>query len=298
MLVAPEETARFYRVWLALLHYVNARRQLVPAFSPEPDQASLPTEDALRLRDVLWTDDPLREQFVADNPAGLPPADLALVASWRHRLAGNFFIERSLKQHTIFLSEGAPARAYGVLGLASPFDELVGPYLPVYVQAVLLPFEDRIIYDSLLRSYTMTFGPGIRRSLREAYRDAKEREGVITTLVPSAPPGPASARADVAGRNRQVLAAFRRELTRAGLRPRTADQHVATIAAFADGFLLSQEPPRGLLELGPVDLDSYLTAAGHTANRVSFRRFVRFLQTTGRLDYMRATDITDYLKQA
>jgi error-prone DNA polymerase len=47
--------------------------------------------------------------------------------------AGNFFIERSLKQHAIFLSEGSPPHAYGVLGLASPFDELVGPYLPVYV---------------------------------------------------------------------------------------------------------------------------------------------------------------------
>ena len=133
MLLAPAETARFYRVWLALLHYVNAQRQLIAAFSPDADQGRLPTEDALRLRDALWADDPLREQFVVANPAGLPPADRALVASWRHRLAGNFFIERSLKQHAIFLSEGSPPHAYGVLGLASPFDELVGPYLPVYV---------------------------------------------------------------------------------------------------------------------------------------------------------------------
>lgn len=190
MQLSPADIARFYRVWLALLRSVNAQRPLVAAFSSGPDQGSLPAEDAMRLR----------EQFVLDNPAGLPPADLALVASWQHRLAGNFFIERSLKQHAIFLSEGAPPHAYGVLGLASPFDELVGPYLPVYVQAVLLPFEGRIIYDSLLRSYAITFGPGIRRSLREAHRDAKKREGIITTLVPAAPPGPASARAAVQGR--------------------------------------------------------------------------------------------------
>jgi len=49
------------------------------------------------LRDALWADDALRDRFIADNPAGLPPADLALVASWRHRLAGSFFIERYLK---------------------------------------------------------------------------------------------------------------------------------------------------------------------------------------------------------
>lgn len=298
MLLAPEETARFYRVWLALLHYVNAQRQLVPAFSPDPEQGSIPTEAALRLRDALWADDALREQFVAVNPAGFPPADLTLVASWGHRLAGNFFIERSLKQHTIFLSEGAPAHAYGVLGLTSPFEELVGPYLPVYVQAVLLPFEDRIIYDSLLRSYAITFGPGIRRSLREAYRDAKEREGIITTLLPAAPSSPSSARAALQRRNRTVLAAFGRELARAGLSPSTADQHAATIAAFADDYLLKQEPPRGLLELRQPDLESYLIGAGRVANRVSFRRFVRFLHATGRLDHGVATNLASYLKRA
>ncbi|HEV7216166.1 MAG TPA: hypothetical protein VGP33_13710 [Chloroflexota bacterium] len=298
MRLAPEETARFYRVWLALLHHVNAQRQLVPAFSPDPDQGSIPTEDALRLRDVLWADDALREQFVAANPAGLPPADLALVASWRHRLAGNFFIERCLQQHAIFLSEDSPPHAYGVLGLASSFDELVGPLLPVHVRAVLLPFEDRIIFDSLLRSSAITFGPGIRRSLRTAYRDAKEREGIITTLLPAVPSSPAAARAALQRRNRTLLAAFGRELARAGLGPSTAAQHVATMAAFADNYLLRKEPPSALLELRRADLESYLTGAGRPANRVSFRRFARFLYATGRLDYEVATDLASYLKRA
>ncbi len=163
---------------------------------------------------------------------------------------------------------------------------------------MLLPFEGRIIDDSLLRSSAITFGPGIRRSLREASRDAKEREGIITTLVPVAPPNPASARAAVQGRNRTVLAAFGRELARAGLRPSTANQHTATIATFADDYLLKQEPPRGLLELNRPDLESYLTGAGGVANRVSFRRFVRFLHATGRLDDEVATDLASYLKRA
>ena len=32
MRLPPQETARFYRIWFALLHYVNAQLQLVPAF--------------------------------------------------------------------------------------------------------------------------------------------------------------------------------------------------------------------------------------------------------------------------
>jgi hypothetical protein len=297
MVLPPDETDRFYRIWIALLHYVNDRRRLVAPFPPTWGEATLQTEDAYELRTALWADDALRERFVADNPARLPPADLALVASWRHRLEGAFFIERYLKPHTIFLSEGSPARAYGVLGLVSPVEEIVGPRLPVYVQAVLLPFEGRIVHDSLLAPYAISFGPGIRRSLRDAYRDAQEREGVLTALSPPAPlASPEARRTALRGRAGLVLAAFRKDLLRAGLSPPTAEQHVATVTAFVDASLLGQTPPRGLLELTRQDLHAYLSTTGRTANRVSFRRFVRFLTATDRLDYDLADDLAAYLR--
>jgi hypothetical protein len=42
----------------------------------------------------------------------------------------------------------------------------------------------QIIYDSLLVPYSVSFGSGIRRSLNEDYRQAQERDGVITSLEP------------------------------------------------------------------------------------------------------------------
>ncbi len=59
----------------------------------------------------------------------------------------------SLQHSTIFLSTTTPADVYGVLGLVSTIEETVPMPLPVYTQAVLLPFEHHIIYDSLLASY-------------------------------------------------------------------------------------------------------------------------------------------------
>src|SRR5262249_53135895 len=150
----PPETERFYRIWFALLHYVNAQRHLVPAFPATWEEAtqegSMPLDAVQPLRDALWAEDALREQFIVDNPTGLPTADLALVASWQHRVAGPFYIFRYLKKHTLFLSATSPAQAYGVLGLVNPIEEIVGPMLPVYAEAVLLPFGQQIIYDSLL----------------------------------------------------------------------------------------------------------------------------------------------------
>jgi hypothetical protein len=50
--------------------------------------------------------------------------------------------------------------------------------------AMLIPFEDRIIYDNLLASYQAHFGAGYRRSLNETHRCIQEREALITTLPP------------------------------------------------------------------------------------------------------------------
>lgn len=294
MILLPEETERFYRVWFPLLHYVNVQRHLVASFPATWTHETIPPSDVAALRDALWADDALRERFLTENPARLPPADLELVASWQHRLAGKFFIERYLKKHTIFLSERSPAHAYGVLGLVSPIEDIVGPYLPIYVQAVLLPFDGRIIYDSLVTPYNVIFGSGIRNDLKAAYRDAQEREGIITTLLPT-PESVAEARAGTSARTAKLLAAFRKDLFRSGLNPKTVEQHVGAIDAFAQTYMLAQEPPRGLLDLTPADLHGYVSTVGKTANRVSFKRFIRFLVNTGRLDPTTARDLSDAL---
>lgn len=275
MRLSPEEAARFYRVWFALLHWVNEQRHLIAAFPAVPPVASLASADIAVVRDAVWAEDALREQFLASNPAGLTPADLALVASWQQRLAGKFIVERYLKKHTIFLSEERPARAYGVLGLVSPLEDIVGPYLPVYVQAVLLPFEDKIIYDGLLSYFSITFGPGMRASFKNAYRDVQEREGVITAL-PSASAATAGdgAAARVRVGNAKVLAAFRKHLAATGLGAARLEQHVAAVSAFAGAYLLTQETPRGLLDLATTDVQAYLGQKGNASARVSLKRFV------------------------
>ena len=72
---------------------------------------------------------------------------------------------------------------------------------------------------------------------------------------------------------------------------RTMEQHVETIAEFAR-WLLEEEPPRGLLEMTGGDLERYLGVQAGRANPVSFRRFVRFLTMTGRLEYTVAEDLS------
>lgn len=296
--LSTEQTARFYRIWFVLLHYVNERCHLVAPFPDIPGPGSVQPEDAMRIRDALWADDTLRERFMADNPARFSQADLAQVASWQHRLAGSFFITRALNAYTIFLTDHTPVHAYGVMGLTSPIEETIEWPLPVIAQAVLLPFEGHIIYDSLLTSYTVFLGPNIRRRLNDDYRNAKEREGIITSLVPASAGSLEEQRTQIEGRNAKVLDTFRKHLLKAGLSLKMVEQHAGIIQTFAYTTLAQHIPPLGLLETTPAMVQAYLQTPGAKTAVTSFKRFIRFLEGTGRMEYEQAEALRQVLKQA
>ncbi len=162
----------------------------------------------------------------------------------------------------------------------------------------MLPFEHHIIYDSLLTSYNVLFGPGIRHDLQERYRHIQEREGIITSLLPEDQAArQAHQRSDLLAGNRKVFTAFRRELRKAGLSPQTVEMHVATIADFASIILLESDPPRGALDLTFADIQSYVSGKPSKQPLTSFKRFVRFLFSTGRLDYEAGEHLYELLKQ-
>src|SRR4051812_37193946 len=128
----------------------------------------------------------LIDAFVSENPFKLSDDELAIVRSWEDLVAGEFYVYRCLKKYTVFLTVEEPVVAYGVLSLRDSFEDLIGPRLPHLCKTVLLPFKGQIVYDGMLAGYNITFGSGIRRRLKESYDDAKERQGIITTLPPPA----------------------------------------------------------------------------------------------------------------
>jgi hypothetical protein len=184
MRLADDQVRRFYAMWMPLLTFVNRERNLMPDFGTWDESRPLAPEQALILRDALWKDDQLLDSFVARNPAGLVPDDLAILASWKYRLAGTCFVFRHLKKHSLFIKQ---SRVYAVHGLACPIEEIT-PRPPCLVPAVLLPFDGRIIFDSLLTAQNISFGGGVRRMLGDTYRQAKMRGEIITSLVPDQAP--------------------------------------------------------------------------------------------------------------
>jgi hypothetical protein len=194
MLLTPQDVELFFKLHRALMFFVNQRLKVLPDDIASPDEfSSLSPQVRLKVRDAFLDHADLIQRFVGENPAHLSNDELDIVRSWRHLVAGKFYVFRELKKYTVFLTTTAPAIAYGVLALSQPFEELIGPYLPVLTQTVLLPFKGVIVYDGLMSSYNISFGPGIRRNLNQDFKEAKARHGIVTSLPMSDGPLPPKA---------------------------------------------------------------------------------------------------------
>lgn len=300
MILRVNEAERFYGIWWPLLRYVDQKLGL--ALDIDPDCEDIPPSVAVEARNALWENDQLRYAFIEENPAALSQADLNVVQSWDHRVEGQFFIFRYLKKHTLFLEDGSSPAAYGVLGLFDPLEDLFGRSLPRLVSAVLLPFEDKITYDSLLGGYNMFFGSGIKRRLNSAYRDAKERQGIITSLGSQSEE---EKRIQQQKGNKQVLNAFRKKLSTKRMSTKTLAEHVHNINTFAIDHLAELEPPKLLLELNEEEIESHLldlmkqrswSQSAQKKLLTSFKHFIRFLRDTNRFDHEEAQEILAFLK--
>ncbi|MGR8935909.1 MAG: hypothetical protein ACU837_16245 [Gammaproteobacteria bacterium] len=294
MNLSPTECEQFYRIWWPLLNYVNRQKNLVADFPESPKFGSIDPQDAIVIRNALWESDELLNAFIAANPGHLSEEDLALAASWKWRLTGRFIVMKHLKKYSVLLSQDSPPTAFGVLGIVSSLQEILPFAPPVMVDAVLLPFGGKIIFDSLIFPYNVGFGGGYRRSFSHNVRLAEERAGIITTLDPDLQAKAVDA-AVIAG-NRKILAAFRKALAKDGLSEKMQQHHGANIEAFVNERFSQATPPRSLLDLEVADLESYFKALDSHVNRVSFKRLLKFLFESERIDWEQGASMDRFLK--
>ena len=183
MKLSHEEGRLFFKLYPALMCYASKKLKGVKEIPADFAQyLTVEPERLLKVRDAIHAHKRLIDDFVKENPANLALNELVIVADWKNAVVGSFYIFRYLTNYTIFLVDRSPPKAYGVIAVADPFQEIIGQNLPVLTQAVLLPFKGKIINDGLLFSYPISFGPGIRRRLKETFKRAKENYGIITSL--------------------------------------------------------------------------------------------------------------------
>ena len=182
MKLVTDDAELFFKLMWRLQLYVNQKQQILPGVDSVEDYVALAQTEKVQVRKALWENPTMIDDYAAENPHNLPDDELDIVRKWNRFIVGTWHIFRYLKKHAIFVGDG---QVYGVLALRDSLEDILyGRRLPIMVQAVLLPFKGKIVYDGMLNLYNISFGGGIRSNLKEEYMAAKQNGRIITTLEP------------------------------------------------------------------------------------------------------------------
>lgn len=183
MKLSDSDADLFFKLMMPLLAFVNIKLKILPDISTSKDFDKVTLEETAKVRNALYENIRLIDEFIDENPEDIPLKDLAIVSGWKNFVQDEFFIERYLKQHAIFIADN---KVYAVGSLRDSFDEMIPSYaLPLRVKTVLLPFQDCIVYDGFLAHNNIFFGSGIKEDLKHVYLKAKRRDEIIFSLDPN-----------------------------------------------------------------------------------------------------------------
>ena len=91
MLLTPRDAELFFKLYRALMSFVNQRLQVI---SDHPDSheafVALSPEVRLKVRDAFLKHTDLIQQFAEENPVRLSDDELAIVRSRQHLVHGKF----------------------------------------------------------------------------------------------------------------------------------------------------------------------------------------------------------------
>ena len=138
MNLSPDDARLFFRLFLPLLVYTNRQLNVVPNVSTVQEITEIGTAGVAKIRAALYAHPRLLDQFVAENPEGFTADELQLIASWKHRVSGDFYLMRYLKKYVVFMPAKKADHLYGVMGLFDPIEHVV-PGFTQYNQRVRQP---------------------------------------------------------------------------------------------------------------------------------------------------------------
>ena len=214
MNLTQTEVELFYKLWYALMWDINEKHKIVPEFKKPVYGERVNEQMFVAIRSKLWENPQWIDDFLRDHEqSGLTKTECEILADWRSNFTKDrFIVMKHLKKYSVVMTSEEPTKLYGMCGISRSIKETAPYKTPFMIETVLLPFQDKIIYDSFINLFSVSFGKGMRDSLKSTYDKTKETVGIIETIgtppVPVKPsekkpkqPKPASPAVDTKGAN-------------------------------------------------------------------------------------------------
>lgn len=179
--LSKEDAVLLHKLMNALLFYTNKKLNIIKNVISKEEFFRRDIAETVPLRGKIYSSPDAIAEFVKDNPEQLDDDELRIISSWKNKKNGEFFIAKYTPEYAVFYdSEGK--KAYGVAGITDSFEEMFRGHTPIMVKITLLPFKGKITYDGIFMPYPISFGSGMRKSLKLEVDEAIQKYGVLTSF--------------------------------------------------------------------------------------------------------------------
>lgn len=176
MVLNDEQNDRFFDTMDSLLYYVNERFRVVEGFSLDFATALDDVKGSL-VAHTLWENVEIIDEFVRDNPHRLSQKCLETALSWKNALPGLYTLVRYQSGRAVLMGE---AGVFSVAGVTYELEGEIGP-APAYVELVLLPFDDLIVYDGFMQAYDTEGTPAELQRIQDEFENRCAQGGIALT---------------------------------------------------------------------------------------------------------------------
>ena len=95
MILTEQEYKLFFDLMWSLQYYVNQKLTIIPSIESLDDYIALDMEKKLLVRNALYKNIDLIDDYINDNPQKFSAEELAEVRSWKQFVKDKFYIELS-----------------------------------------------------------------------------------------------------------------------------------------------------------------------------------------------------------
>ena len=178
MFLSIEERKVFFKNWLKLLIFVNNKYKIIKSFGCPKSPIGLDPDELIKIRNKLWKNKMCINEYL--KYSNIKNEDRNIVNLWNNFICEKFLFIKSYKKYSVFM-DFSNNKIYGVNGISSPIINII-PYLPKMIKTTLIPFNGKIIFDSLIEVENITFGKNMEKSFNEEYMKLKRKIGIIEVL--------------------------------------------------------------------------------------------------------------------
>lgn len=180
MKLAKQDYHQYLDIHRKLIHYAGIKQKIINENIPLDDFMDSSVREKLPAREALYDNIHLIDQYIVDYSDTLTEEEISIIKEFKNFRRGKFYVTKLTKNHALFMDN---EYVFGVLALGDSFDSFWSKKdLPTLIEAVLLPYKGKIIYDGIFLGSSINFGRGISSSLKNESEKKIGQFGVILTL--------------------------------------------------------------------------------------------------------------------